>query len=298
VLVVVGVAGAGFWLYAPVADKPKEIPSARLDPSLAAPPAQAPAPAPGDDATLAPSPQPGPALAPASAASPAPVATPPEPAPVQQAAAQAGPAQPDLRRRILTYLRDYAGGDCAIILPALVTSSSAEVDGYGSDVKPFELFDEAFKKSNGLEARVGVRLIPPAQCPAIGFANRLQNRSENALKVSVASDRLAAGQALDGSVENAGGPLYLLIVDDEGKVHDASGQLRRDGDRATFRMKLDRPRGTPARGPILLMAVAGADIAALKGLAGAPGAAAFRDALAQAKSSPDIAVGFRQVALE
>ena len=51
----------------------------------------------------------------------------------------------------------------------------ARIDGYGATGSPFQMLDDAFKRTNGFEADIEVRQVTAAQCPAITFLGRLRH---------------------------------------------------------------------------------------------------------------------------
>ena len=81
---------------------------------------------------------------------------------------------PDRADAVRRFIQQYDGGDCFFLTPVAISSTAAVVEGFGASTAPFELLDKAFKKAQGFEASIGVRLVTPQQCPAITFLNRLR----------------------------------------------------------------------------------------------------------------------------
>ena len=75
--------------------------------------------------------------------------------------------------RLARYIRDYEGGDCFFLNPPSLGPTRATHRGFGTSPTPFAAFDEAFKKRNGFEAQISVRLVTEAQCPAVAFMKEI-----------------------------------------------------------------------------------------------------------------------------
>src|SRR5207248_1418144 len=122
---------------------------------------------------------------------------------------------------------------------------------------PFELLDKVFKKSQGFEASIGIRLVTPPQCPAITFLNRLRGDGSRAPRISIASVKLRPGETLAGTVENfANRVVELLLIGDDGRVQNMSYLLRPGTDSLSFSIELPRSDSPKSNVPQLLMAVA------------------------------------------
>jgi serine/threonine protein kinase len=189
---------------------------------------------------------------------PAPGPLPTKPTPPFEPAASSkesdNPARSDLVRR---FLQQYEGGDCFFIMPVAVGTSAAVVEGFGTSTAPFDQLDKLFKKSQGFEASIGVRLVTPAQCPAIAFLNKLRSDSSRTPRISLGSVKLRPGETLAGNIENfANRVVELLLVADDGQVQNISYALRPGTDSLSFSLEL--PAGNGASGsslPQLIMAV-------------------------------------------
>jgi serine/threonine protein kinase len=189
-------------------------------------------------------PVPGPA--PTDIAKDDPAATPKLPADI--------PVRSDVVRR---FIQQYDGGDCFFITPIAIGASAAVVEGFGASTAPFDLLDKAFKKSQGFEASIGIRLVTPPQCPAITFLNRLRGDGSRAPRIALGSVKLRPGETLAGNVENfANRVVELLLIGDDGQVQNMSYALKPGTDALSF--SVDIPRSGDAAGlnvPQLIMAV-------------------------------------------
>jgi predicted Ser/Thr protein kinase len=189
---------------------------------------------------------PAPGLVPSETAKDSPATTPKLPAD--------SPVGSDIVRR---FIQQYDGGDCFFITPIAIGSSAAVVEGFGASAAPFDLLDKAFKKSQGFEASIGIRLVTPPQCPAITFLNRLRGDGSRAPRIALGSVKLRPGETLAGNVENfANRVVELLLIGDDGQVQNMSYALKPGTDALSF--SIDMPRSGNAGGsnvPQLVMAV-------------------------------------------
>ena len=233
-LLLIGASVAAYYKYVwsvPIAPASKPLPSLTEGPSTPKPVS----PLPNDTSKEAPAPTSKEALAPA----------PKLPAD--------SPDRVDVVRR---FIQQYDGGDCFFMTPIAVSSTAAVVEGFGASTAPFELLDKTFKKTQGFEASIGVRLVTPQQCPAITFLNRLRVDGGRSPRISLGSVKLQPGEKLVGSIENfANRVVELLLISDNGLVQNMSYLLKPGTDALSF--AIDIPRSDEASGTSqLVMAVA------------------------------------------
>lgn len=155
------------------------------------------------------------------------------------------------------FIHQFDGGECFLAVLSNVSARAAVIDGYGLGPKPFEALDEAFKKANGFEAKIDVRKVTPAQCPALVFVKQFLSTVDGPLKFEVGKIDLRSGDKLHATLDTTATNIFLLIVDDEGLVYDVTDQLRSGPSGREFAMLL---QGVPARRPQpwLLLAIASA----------------------------------------
>ncbi len=217
-----------------------------------------------------PEPQPGPTI-------PAPTApllpTPAPPAPV------APPTVPRAEK-ISRYLGDYRGGTCVHIVPGVITSTSATIDGFALKASPFDELDRAFLSEFGFEAKITAMLIKPAQCPVLTFLDRAPANPKLAPKIELSRSLLRPGAPLSGTVSNAGPrQLALILVDVDGAVENVTRFLRRDAEKSSFEIPMAKP-SQPSE-PRLLVALSSAEpLAALAETSGLSSDAFFEKLLA------------------
>jgi serine/threonine-protein kinase len=135
--------------------------------------------------------------------------------------------------KIVHYVEQYDGGRCFFVAPVAVTETEAKLEGYGASARPFEALDSAFRHENGFEASIDVRLVNPAQCPAVTFLGRL--RGTNAPHLHIDGVNLGPGQVLTGTVDGFGSRnVELLVATDAGTVQNVSHFLKPGTDAKTF----------------------------------------------------------------
>jgi hypothetical protein len=159
--------------------------------------------------------------------------------------------------RIIRYLQRYDGGPCFFVAPVEVSETVTKLEGYGESPKPFEDLDAAFLHENGYEASIDVRLVTPAQCPAVRLLSRL--RGPFAPHLQIDATRLRPGAPLTGSLDAPEGrSIELLLVTNTGAVRNISQLLRPGASGRTFMLDLADLDGASFGQPQLLIAVASA----------------------------------------
>jgi serine/threonine protein kinase len=159
--------------------------------------------------------------------------------------------------QIKSYVEQYNGGDCFFLMPVAVSATAAALEGFGASTDAFERLDKAFKRANGFEASIGVRLVSAAQCPAITFLSRLRDDRIHAPRLSIDKVNLASGESLEGTVEDYGGRnIELLLVSDSGMVQNVTNLLKPGLGEKTFAIGMKRTMGAEASQPQLLIVVA------------------------------------------
>jgi hypothetical protein len=167
-----------------------------------------------------------------------------------------GPLRPERIERIVRYVLQYDGGNCFFVAPVEVNETSATLQGYGASRRPFETLDGAFQHQNGFEATIDVRLVLPAQCPAVDFLGRLRG-AVGAPNLRIEGDRLSVDDSLTGVLDRYGSSnIELLLVTDSGAVLNVSYLLRVGTADKTFTMTRADIRNAAAGQPQLLIAVA------------------------------------------
>ncbi|MGH6801568.1 MAG: hypothetical protein ACRECZ_09175, partial [Methylocella sp.] len=165
--------------------------------------------------------------------------------------------------KIGRFINKFDGGECFLAMPSRVSAQATEIDGYGLKTEQFAALDEAFKKANGFEASIGIRKVTPAQCPALDFAKQFLSTDDGPLRFDIGKSDLRSGDTLHATLDTTATNVSLLIIDDEGLVHDVTGQLRSGPAGREFAMRL---QGVPARRPQMWLLLAIASAQPIEGL--------------------------------
>jgi serine/threonine-protein kinase len=224
----------------------------------------------------------------------------PPPAPAPMTAPAAPPAGGNRIQQVENFIARYEGGDCFFIRPVAVSANAAQIEGYGASIALFQTLDSAFKSSNGFEADIGVRQVTPAQCPAVTFLSRQRFAGTRAPRLDLAKTNVHSGEILRGEVAaEPGRHVDLMLVTDEGAVHNVTALLKRAANGSSFSMGLQRS-GAPGARPQLLLAFASSrPLATLQGASGAPASQLFAGLAAEiAQSGQPVAVTARYFKLE
>lgn len=165
------------------------------------------------------------------------------------------PARSDLARR---FLQQYDGGDCFFIMPVAVGAGAAVVEGFGASTAAFEALDRSFKKTQGFEAQIGIRLVTAQQCPAITFLNKVRGDVARMPRISLGSVKISPTDTINGNIENfANRVVELLLISEDGQVQNLSYYLKPGTDALSFSIEMKRSEeGLGSSVPQLIMAVA------------------------------------------
>jgi serine/threonine-protein kinase len=193
----------------------------------------------------------------------------PESKPAPSPAESIPAPKPTTAARMRDYVEHADIGGCALLVPTVLTETSAKFDGIGLNSTPFEKFDHAFHTALGVEPDIDVRQIAPSQCPALDFVARIGGGGQ--LKLNLRASEIRSGDVLSGTLSSEGANLDLLIVDDQGKVHSASSFIKQDN---SFAIKL-REAGGGAHPMLLIGIVSPAPVDALRSVRGQAGEVFF-----------------------
>lgn len=163
-----------------------------------------------------------------------------------------GSATPE---QVAGYVRDYTGGECFFVTPIAVAAREARIEAFGASPTPFMEFDTAFQRNMGFEPEISLRQVTRAQCPVVEFlAREGGQRGARSPVLAIKSDRLRSGEELSGSVDAAADKnVELLLVADDGLVHNLAPFARRTGDSLSFSLRVEGSSG--GEKPQLIVAV-------------------------------------------
>ncbi|MDN5787820.1 serine/threonine-protein kinase [Pseudorhodobacter sp.] len=157
-----------------------------------------------------------------------------EEAAAKAAAAEQNAAQPlDAISQQVKWVSSYDAGPCVYFSMLSSTGGQVDVEGYGTEVAPFQVMVDKFKADNGVEPNVGVRLINSTQCPVLDFMNSLRNNRGIApsLILDNSTDVLKSGETVSGRIEGlAGRAVSLFLVNGAGGATNLKPWLSRASD--------------------------------------------------------------------
>lgn len=215
------------------------------------------------------------------------------PVPQQVALAPAALAPASLAERMRNFVRFYDGGACFFAVPVSFAGQRPRIDGFGSDVEPILTFGAELRRALGIDAEIVVRQITGEQCPAIGFIGGLLKSRLPELQVQLEDDRIVSGQELRGIVAGVHLPwLSLLLVDDDGMVHDISPYLSKTQDGWSFAAPLYVTAQGRERNQLIVAIAASRALDRLKLTRPAAGSELFPAVVREADATQnDIAIG-------
>ena len=205
------------------------------------------------------------------------------------------------RERITDFVNTYDGGDCFFVLPETIEDGKATLEGLGSSVAPFDVFDYEFRRQLEFEPFVGVHQVTPEQCPAVSFLSRTKNQRGTAPRLDINTAGLRGGEPLTGSVAELGDRhVELLLVADDGYVFNLTARLKPSGNTKTFSFKIGKNNPGPPRPQLLIVIVSSKPLEALKlPQDGSPAEQVFLQVLAEAlQTGQTLNVGVKYFMLE
>ncbi|MYZ50426.1 hypothetical protein E4O86_22245 [Rhizobiales bacterium L72] len=164
----------------------------------------------------------------------------------------------------IAWLQDYSGGDCFYATATNASEDTIDVEGFGTSAQPFDKLLESFEAAYQIEPNIGVRLINQSQCAVADFLKALAGSPEARPIMTLSSDVIRSGDAIQGSAERLNGRRSeVYLVDNEGVVYSLEPHLRRTEDSASFNIKLGL--ATPEPVPqLVLVLVSGGEIGSAK----------------------------------
>jgi serine/threonine-protein kinase len=167
---------------------------------------------------------------------------------------------------VTRFINDYQGGDCFFVQPTRVTEGSAAVEAYGASPRPFMAFDQDFIASNGFEAQIALRQVTAEQCALVSFMAKVAGDRALSPRLEIASFNIRSGQFLEGSVRRQGDRhMELLLVSDDGLVHNLQPFSKRVGNEITYRIKIEGNGVKGSKPQVVLALSSSRHLAALTG---------------------------------
>ncbi|GGH20289.1 serine/threonine protein kinase [Alsobacter metallidurans] len=166
------------------------------------------------------------------------------------------PARTDVAGAVTTaerYALDFDGGPCVLLSVTDPASQTFAVDAYGARVEPFETFDKNFTDVFKADAKIDLRQITAAQCPAVTLLAGLKTPKAERADLKISAARVADGGALTAWVTSRQPWAALLRVDENGSVSVLDSGFGKNG--RALQVPARRVKEPPGQ-PQLLVALA------------------------------------------
>ncbi len=156
----------------------------------------------------------------------------PNPEPAQQSA-QTGPQlpPPDATTREGFLAANLKPEACAYATRITAGGNSGRLELFGTAPATLNTITQGYREAFGAAPATILREITPAQCAALDFVRALQGRDISPPLLTLDTDTVASGGALQGRVSDARGrSVWLFLVSASGAVHNLSTRLEPQSD--------------------------------------------------------------------
>lgn len=161
----------------------------------------------------------------------------------------------------VSWVRDFSGGDCFYAALASATDKTAAIEGFGTEVPPFERMMYDFQARFHVEPDISVRLIEPAQCEVTNFLRFLDRAAADKPQLVLDRTSVPSGSPISGTLVTHGGLISsVLLIDHEGMAFNLDDRIVVQSDKATFNIPTsldaaDKATGKPV--PQIIMVITG-----------------------------------------
>ena len=146
------------------------------------------------------------------------------------------------------YILGYNGGTCFLSRPMDLGPQTAQIEVFAAEIPPVVAFDADFKRDQGFEAQIGLRLVTQDQCALVNALDQVGPQAmDNSLRVVLIKDEIASGDTLRGRIEGGDGA-KLFLFDHLGGMTDLSDFVKTSGGETSFSIPIS------ASGPQILIA--------------------------------------------
>lgn len=142
---------------------------------------------------------------------------------------------------LVTRIRAETSDPCLLALPLVRNENELTISLLSANDRGLSAVrDRLVDGIEGLSATETL-LLDPRQCPAVAFLRQEPDYPLPALGLTLASPAIASGDTLQGQITEAGGlSMTLLLIDENGIVHDLSSFLTRSAGAISFEVPLAR----------------------------------------------------------
>lgn len=198
--------------------------------------------------------------------------------PEQRLSVRARESAAEAYAKILDLISGQKNSRCFLAL-ASAKGEAISVNGFATAVGQVSELHRRIGRLIEVPIDIRGHVVTDAQCAALAFAVGLEGYPEPSLLVELAVPEIASGKELSGRIANLSRKrLYLVVVDDEGKVQEVQNLFLESEGTVGFRAPLtltDGPVGTEQ----LLVAIASDEALETFSLQEGKQAAAFFDEL-------------------
>lgn len=167
----------------------------------------------------------------------------PVPEPVPEAADQ---------RNASTWIAQYDGGACFFATGGKTSGGEVTIEGFGTQVEPFQKLEKSFKTVFGVEPQIRLRATTSKQCPIVDFAHL--TRSEMAF--SLKSDFVKNGEPIDAKLLGVQGEnVSIYVVTPDGIIVNVTSLSSRFDDEVIVQIP-NEALASKAGSDYLLLAIA------------------------------------------
>ncbi|CAN7728251.1 protein kinase [Mesorhizobium amorphae] len=160
-----------------------------------------------------------------------------------------------------TWVRDFSGGDCFYATLTAATDKSAAIEGFGTEVQPFERMLQDFQARFHVEPDISVRLIEPTQCEITSFLSFLGRNATDKPQLVLDRTSVPDGSPIGGTLVTHGGLVSsVLLIDHKGMAFNLDDRMVVQPDRATFKIPIGLGAADKAAGkavPQIILVITG-----------------------------------------
>ncbi|MFD2055374.1 protein kinase [Mesorhizobium calcicola] len=170
------------------------------------------------------------------------------------------PVVDDVAQRV-SWVRDFGGGDCFYATLMSATDKAAAIEGFGTEVQPFERMLGDFQAKFHVEPDISVRLIEPSQCEVTNFLRFLGQTAADKPQLVLDRTSVPNGTPISGTLVTRGGLISsVLLIDHKGMVFNLDDRIVTQPGKATFSIPIGLGAADKAAGkvvPQIIMVITG-----------------------------------------
>ena len=156
-------------------------------------------------------------------------------------------------QKIERFLEAQKSTPCLYAKPDDPAAGHPALAGFGLQGAAISGFADAFRQAVGIDATIAIRPIVDAQCPVVDFLRAFAARGFRDLTVVIDSDTITDGGMLAGHLDGKlGDNVSLLLVDDDGSVHDISSTFQRGKTKNFFALQVGLKANGAGRNQMLM----------------------------------------------